>query len=186
MQYGFRQKHSTMQCSFVLNETVEYYVSNKGSVHVMLLDTSKAFNRVEYCKLFGTLRTKGLCPLVIRLLITMYVHQRMTVKWNNDVSECMPVFNGVKQGGVASPILFTNYVDGLLKRLSMSNCGCYVGHQYCGSLGYADDITLLAPTKLALHRMLQICDNYAKDFNILFNAEKSHYIHFTKGRVLLQ
>ena len=182
MQYGFRQKHSTVQCTFVLNETVEYYVSNRGSVHVMLLDASKAFDRAEYCKLFNVLRAKGLCPLVIRLLINMYVNQRIRVKWNNDTSDWIHVLNGVKQGGIASPILFTNYVDGLLNRLSESNFGCYVGHQYCGCLGYADDITLLAPTKFSSYRMLEICDDYAKDYDIMFNADKSHYIHFTKGR----
>ena len=36
-------------------------------------------------------------------------------------------------------------------------------------LAYADDIVLLAPTVDALRRILKICDNYASEFNIVFN-----------------
>ena len=51
-------------------------------------------------------------------------------------------------------------------------------------LAYADDIVLLAPTADALRRMLKICDNYASEFNIIFNAEKSKcLIARTKGKI---
>ena len=35
--------------------------------------------------------------------------------------------NGVKQGGVLSPILFAIYTDGLLKRLEDTGVGCHMG-----------------------------------------------------------
>ena len=75
-QYGFREDHSTMQCTFVLNETVQYYLNGNSSVHVMLLDASKAFDRVEYTRLFAVLRAKGLCPMVSRILAKMYTKIR--------------------------------------------------------------------------------------------------------------
>ena len=59
--------------------------------------------------------------------------------------------NGVKQGGVLSPIVFSVYIDGLLVRLTNSNVGCYVGSFFVGALAYADDIVLLAPTPSAMH-----------------------------------
>ena len=36
------------------------------------------------------------------------------------------VSNGVKQGGVLSPVHFTVYMDELLVRLVKSGCGCYI------------------------------------------------------------
>ena len=36
--------------------------------------------------------------------------------------------NGVKQGGVLSPRLFSVYIDELLTRLKHSGYGCMVGH----------------------------------------------------------
>ena len=55
----------------------------------MLLDVSKAFDRVEYIKLFNTLRDRKMCPLLLRLLMNMYINQQIQVKWNsiNNVDE---------------------------------------------------------------------------------------------------
>ena len=181
-QYGFREDHSTTQCTFVLNETVQYYLNGNSSVHVMLLDASKAFDRVEYTKLFAVLRSKGLCPMVSRILAKMYQNQTLRVKWNAAFSRNIPVSNGVKQGGVISPVLFTNYIDELLQRLKQSRYGCYIGSVFCGGFGYADDVALLAPTRVALKAMLQICDQFASEYDILFNAEKSKYLLFNPNR----
>ena len=38
------------------------------------------------------------------------------------------VSNGVKQGGVLSPILFCVYLDELLLRLKCSGLGCHIDH----------------------------------------------------------
>ena len=54
-QFGFKEKHSTSQCTFVLNEVVHYYNKNNSDVYVMMLDASKAFDRIEYIKLFTLL-----------------------------------------------------------------------------------------------------------------------------------
>ena len=41
------------------------------------------------------------------------------------------------------------------------------------ALAYADDITLLAPTTWAMHLMLGICNGFAQEYAIVFNAKKS-------------
>ena len=56
-----------------------YYVNNGSIVNVLLLDASKAFDRVNYCMLFKKLIDKGMCPLVVRLLLHMYIHQKLQV-----------------------------------------------------------------------------------------------------------
>jgi len=61
----------------------------------------------------------------------------------------------------------------LLVRLAKANVGCYVGTFFAGALAYADDIVVLAPTASAMRNMLQICDEYAAEFSISFNANKS-------------
>ena len=49
-----------------------------------------------------------------------------------------------------------------------------------GALGYADDVTLLAPTTNALNCMLKECEQFAIDFNVTFNAVKTVGIKFGK------
>ena len=38
------------------------------------------------------------------------------VNWNDECSSTFYVGNGVKQGGVLSPVLFTVYLDGLIDK----------------------------------------------------------------------
>ena len=59
-------------CTFMVLETIEYYKSNGSNVHVMLLDATKAFDRLNYIKLLEKLLSKGMWPKTVRLLINMY------------------------------------------------------------------------------------------------------------------
>jgi hypothetical protein len=105
LQFGFKPKHSTSQCTFVLEEVIEYYNKHDSPVFLVTLDASKAFDRVEYCKLFNLLLERDICPLYARLLIYLYTHQKLRVNWNGVCSELFSVTNGVEQGGILSPIL---------------------------------------------------------------------------------
>ena len=173
LQFGFKPGVSTTQCTFVLNEVISYYNYKKSNVFVGLLDATKAFYRVNYSKLFRKLLERNVSPVVLRLLFNMYTKQKLKVKWSQFMSETFSVTNGVKQGGVLSPILFSLYVDDLLLELKNSGIGCHIGNSYVGCLSYADDITLLAPTGKALQNMINICENYANSFDITFNGKKS-------------
>ena len=72
-----------------------------------------------------------------------------------------------------SPILFRIYIDNLIKRLKDSNNSCEIGNNYEGVFCYADDLTLISPTVTRLKCMLTICETYADEYKILFNASKS-------------
>jgi hypothetical protein len=172
-QYGFKKQHSTVHCTFVVKEVIQYYLNNSTDVYSVLLDASRAFDRVNYVKLFKLFIKRNLCPTVARFLANMYTSQSIRVKWGNFISNHVPVTNGVKQGGVLSPILFIIYMDELLRTLSLCGVGCYVGNMYCGSFGYADDVILLAPTLYSVKKLLCICETFAKEYDVIFNSQKS-------------
>ena len=48
-------------------------------------------------------------------------------------------------------------------------------------LAYADDITLISPSMTGLRKMSSICEQYASEYDILFNGSKSKLLFF-KGR----
>ena len=73
LQHGFKKGLSTMTCTYVLGEVVNYYNKNNTKVYALLLDASEAFDRVSYLKLFHTLVDKEMCPLLIRFLINISV-----------------------------------------------------------------------------------------------------------------
>ncbi len=70
----------------------------------MFVDATKAFDSVNYTKLFRIL--KDVCPLECRYLADTYSNNIFSVKWKTKVTKSFEVTNGVKQGGVLSPVLF--------------------------------------------------------------------------------
>ena len=69
----------------VVNETVQYYTENGGKpVYVLLLDASKAFDKVAFNVLFNKLRDRSMCPRITKLLHHMYTNQSCYVKWGNE------------------------------------------------------------------------------------------------------
>ena len=93
-------------------------------------------------------------------------------------SEMISVKNGVKQGGILSPILFCIYFDNLINKLVNSSVGCYMGHLCLAVLAYADYVVILAPTASAAGHLLSLCDELAVEFDVKFNAAKSKCIYF--------
>ena len=83
--------------------------------YILILDCNKAFDKVKHSKVFNISTEKNICPLYIRVIINMYEHSKSRIKWNNVKSDNFYIGNGVKQGGVLSPILFNLYLDPLLK-----------------------------------------------------------------------
>ena len=130
----------------VLKETIAYYDQNRSSVFCTFLDASKAFDRINYCKLFNLLLKRELPSFIIRVLIQLYMSNLVRVSWGGIVSDYFSAVNGVKQGAVLSPVLFCVYIDGLLLQLSKAGVGCYIGPHFVGALAYADDVVLIAPT----------------------------------------
>lgn len=104
--------------------------------------------------------------------------QKYCVQFGDGTSDYFSVGNGVKQGGILSPILFTMYIDVLIEKLRHSGVGCYLGNTFAGALGYADDIILLAPTQFAMRKMLSICEEFSREYGLLFNSDKSKIIVF--------
>ena len=183
LQFGFKPECSTTLCSSMLNEVSRLFIANKSNVFSLLLDATKAFDRVNYTKLFRILLNRGINALFVKLLLKLYTSQTLRVNWQNHLSASFTVTNGVRQGGVLSPILFIVYMDELLQKLRKSGYGCYIGPHFLGALAYADDIVLVSPTKNGLKSMANICEKYSSEYNIVFNASKSQYCIFRNSNV---
>ena len=64
----------------------------------------------------------------------------MFVRWGATTSTQFTVSNGVKQGGIISPILFNVYMDDLSVALNSSG----IGAAFLNHLCYADDLCLIS------------------------------------------
>ena len=61
-QFGFKPKHGTEQCIFVLKECLRFYVEHGSNVFTCYLDASMAFDKISHVLLFRKLRRcRGSC-----------------------------------------------------------------------------------------------------------------------------
>jgi hypothetical protein len=70
------------------------------------------------------------------------------------------------------------YIDELLTRLRQSRIGCHIGHIYVGAAAYADDVTLLAPTRQGIVSLLKISNDFSCEYDVKFNPDKSRLLVF--------
>ena len=179
-QFAFKKGSGTAMCTLILKEVVKYYMDQQSNVFACFLDASKAFDRVKHDEMFTILQTRGVPPLELRILLDQYERQQVRTTWQLQFSDYFDVGNGIRQGSIASPILFCVYLDSLLQSLQTSGLGCWIGPHYYGALAYADDVTLLCPTIAGLRRMLEICDRYSEQFEMQFNPKKTVCLAFTR------
>ena len=91
----------------------------------------------------------------------------MHVQCNSAHSMPFSLHNGVKQGGVLSPILFSIYIDSLLQKLKDSGLGCHAGRTFAGAFANANDLALISPSFSGLRQMIQIAVQYVTEYSIV-------------------
>ena len=179
-QFGFKERHSTDMCIFLLKQLVSHYTQHGSSVFAIFLDASKAFDKVNHSLLFEKMIKHKVPMIFIRLLQYWYSNQSMCVKWESHVSTSFSVSNGVRQGGVMSPLLFSLYMNQFSFELNSLDIEGMIGSTCINDLMYADDICCfcLAPSFKGLQKLVNKCCMYADDHNITFNSSKTKAMWF--------
>ena len=110
----------------------------------------------------------------------------MVVRWGSTISTQFTVANGVKQGLIISPILFIMYMDDLSIALNNSGIGGYLGDAFLNHLFYADDICLISLSSSRMQQLLNICQNYATNHQLLYNGAKSFSLCFKNNAIKIK
>ena len=109
----------------------------------------------------------------------------MFVRWGNTISTYFTVANDVKQGGVIFPILFNIYMDKLGIALNSSGIGGYLGNVFLNHLCYSDNLCLIRLSSTGMQQLLNICQNYATDHQLLYNGSESYSLYFKSKSIKL-
>ena len=65
-----------------------------------------------------------------------------------------------------------------MEKLEKCEAGCRIGTKFCGVLAYADVLTLLCPSVRGLQSMLNICEEFGREYGLVFNEKKTLCIKF--------
>ena len=178
MQFGFQKNHSCIMTSCTLELVIESNTSRKRTTYVALLDAEKAFDTVWHEGLFHKLDETDIDPAHSALLKSLYENLESQVFWKGKASETIPILQGVRQGGVLSPLLYNVFIDGLIKSLKEKNLGCHLFNHYAGVIVLADDVALVSTSPSDLQEMLNITHEYTKTWRYRINPTKSSIVIF--------
>ena len=128
---------------------VGYFLRNGSHPILTVLDCSKAFDTCKFSALFTKLLDAGLPPVGIRVLMYVYEEHVAWVRWGDTKSDTFSILNGTRQGSMISPVLWSLYLDMMMKELRDQG----VGGLYMGMVVYTDDVSLIAPTRGAMQPM---------------------------------
>ena len=178
LQYGFKKGSGCVDAVFTFRESVRYFTSRGSKVFCVSLDANKAFDKVLHSGLYLKLLQKGMHVAFVKLLRYWYSHQVCAVLWNSVVGDTFQVLCGVRQGSVLSPFLFSIYMDDVIRDLRNSGYGLHIGKDFVGCIIYADDILILSCSCHGIQRLVDICMDYGKTWDMCFNAKKTQCITF--------
>ena len=105
---------------------------------------------------------------------SVYGNLSCTIKVNNFETGWFCVKQGVKQGCVISPKLFSIYVNDLAKEIDDLHCGVSLqATLHISVFFYADDIAILSETEDGMQKMLDKLNDWCCKWHIIVNETKT-------------
>ena len=117
-QHGFRQRRS---CETQLINTINDFsncLNQKGQLDAILLDFSKAFDKVDHEGLILKLQHAGLNKNLLDWSRSFLFNRTQRVVVEGTVSASQPVLSGVPQGTVLGPLFFLIYINDISRGLT--------------------------------------------------------------------
>lgn len=176
-QFGFRQKHSTVEQVHRVVDTIEQTLQTKKFCSAVFLDISQAFDKVWYPGLFFKLKSSLPCDLY-NVLKSYLSNRYFQVKLDGSYTGYHKIESGVPQGSVLGPLLYVIFTSDL-----PISPGVNVAT-------FADDTALLATHEdpVTASNMIQAnLDEIAVWLNenkVKVNETKSTHVTFTLRRAI--
>ena len=173
LQHGFRKNRSCESQLILTVNDLAKSVDDSSQVDAILLDFSKAFDKVSHSRLLRKLEHYGIRNSTLSW-ITDFLHSRtQDVVLDGQSSSESAVTSGVPQGTVIGPLLFLVYINDLPSRVRST------------VRMFADDCLLYREIRSmndtqALQDDLDSLQTWEQDWLMEFNPSKCEAITFTK------
>ena len=99
------------------------------------------------------------------------------------ISDDFQVNAGLRQGCVLSPLLFSLYINGVVKKLKEEKCGVLCSDEVVPGLLFADDTCLVASDESGLKKSLDVLREWCKEWGVQINVAKSGVMHIRNKKV---
>ena len=114
-QFGFRSGCGTREAIGVMRVMREKVIEHDQEMFVCFVDFEKAFDRVQWRKLFNILKAINVDWRDRRLIRNLYIKQTVRVRVAEGESEPGEIGRGFRQGCSLSPQLFNIYIEAMMR-----------------------------------------------------------------------
>ena len=186
-QAGFRKGRSTIDHMFTLYAAIEKHLLKNTKLYVAFIDFKKAYDTVNRDILWMVLFRSGVRGKMLRMIRGIYATVQACVMSKLGLSDFFECFQGLKQGCILSPILFSMLINELANEiLEKGKHGVSLGPAEIELflLLFADDLTLLSSTVIGLQNQLNVLQEATQRLGLTVNLDKSKVVVFRKGGFL--
>jgi hypothetical protein len=184
-QSGFRRGRATSDNLVVLQAMIDHHLNNNLVRHVPVcyLDIQKAYDRASTSSIMYLLDNQyGVTGRMWCNIVNFITNRTFTVNFSVFQSDTHTINNGVPQGSVVAPLLFSLFINTLITKITKETPVVV--------LAFADDLVLIPDASLkttiqmqrALQTALHITTEWANTHHVLFNTSKSNVVPFTKQK----
>ncbi|CAB5369186.1 unnamed protein product [Rhizophagus irregularis] len=184
-------KKSTFEPLRIVNEIINYAEQNKKEMWFLMLDMSKAYDRINIPMLENAMRRIKLPEILIKILTGLFTNRTNQVFTPFGLTDSFDMLTGIDQGEIILPLLWIIYYDLLLAKIRNTNLGFKMeAKEYIDvyenlyrlrsitfpGCAYMDDTGFITNNKNNLERILKIADSFYKLNDIKINKQKSELL----------
>ena len=169
-QSGFLPNHSTVTQLCYLAHQWQMDLEKGEQVHTVFLDLSNAYDRVSIPGLLFKLSNLGFSNTTLPWMSSFWMDRQQRVRVNGCLSTSKGPMSSIPQETVLGPVLFLVYINNLTCSIS-NDCSIF-----------ADDTSVYntgsKPPSICsmLSKDLHYAADWAAEWGMLFNAEKSEHL----------
>ena len=125
VQAGFRKGRGTRDQIANIHWIIKKAREFQKNIYFCFIDYAKAFDCVDYNKLWKTLQEMGIPDHLFCLLQNLYAGQETTVRTGHETTDWLQIGKGVCQACLLSPCLFNLYAEYIMQnaRLDEAQAG---------------------------------------------------------------
>ena len=141
VQAGFSQGRGTRDQIANIHGIIKKAREFQKNICSCFIDYAKAFDCVDYNKLWKILQEMGIPDHLTCLLRNLYAGQEATVRTGHGTTEWFQIGKGVHQGCILSPCLFKFSAEYIMRNagLQEAQAGIKIARKNINNLRYADD-----------------------------------------------
>ena len=149
IEAGFRKGRGTRDQIANIHWIIKKAREFQKNIYFCFIDSAKAFDCVDYNKLWKILKDMGIPDHLTCLLRNLHAGQKATVRTGHGTTDWLKIRKGVHQGFILSPCLFNLHAEYIMRnaRLDKAQAGIKIAGRNINNLRYTDDNTLWQKAK---------------------------------------